>query len=160
MPLDAASFWRFSLRIYGLPKVAPTLIACQDEAGADVTLMLFALWRAQAGERLGAEALAQADEAARPWRERAVRPLREVRRFLKTAGNEAIYEQAKALELAAERLEQERLCAAGIRSASAAAPLAAARENLLSYAGLLSRPLPEDALAILLEAFGTIAGGG
>ncbi len=45
-------FWTFSLEFYGLPDVAPACLRCQDEAGADVNLILFVLWRAASGVRV------------------------------------------------------------------------------------------------------------
>jgi uncharacterized protein (TIGR02444 family) len=36
-------FWRFSLDLYGRPGVAPACLALQDEAGADVNLVLYLL---------------------------------------------------------------------------------------------------------------------
>ena len=56
-------FWDFSLNIYGVPGVAPACLRCQDEAGADVNLILFLLWRAAAGYR-PAEAAGSGEPAA------------------------------------------------------------------------------------------------
>jgi uncharacterized protein (TIGR02444 family) len=44
--------WDFSLRIYGLPGIAPACLRCQDDAGADVNMILLLLWTAKGGVRL------------------------------------------------------------------------------------------------------------
>ncbi len=78
------AFWTFSLRFYQLPGVAESCIELQDRHGADVNLVLFALWAAASGHQLDAEAIAAADRAARQWRETVTQPLRAARRALKT----------------------------------------------------------------------------
>jgi uncharacterized protein (TIGR02444 family) len=80
-----ATFWDFSLRFYPLPGVASACLRCQDEAGADVNLILFALWHAASGMRLQETDIATADAAIEPWREHVVRPLRTLRRALKSS---------------------------------------------------------------------------
>ena len=42
---DAERFWRFALALYGGEEARALLLRLQDEAGLDVPLALFCLWR-------------------------------------------------------------------------------------------------------------------
>jgi uncharacterized protein (TIGR02444 family) len=108
--------WEFSLRVYALPGVAEACLELQDRSGADVNLLLFALFAAELRRRLDSEAFRLLDAAVCRWREDVVRPLRSVRRALKAmpAGSEGgealgLRDLVKRAELDAERLEQSRL---------------------------------------------------
>src|SRR3954469_17211982 len=135
-------FWDFSLAIYALPGIASACLQCQDEAEADVNLILFLLWRAVAGYRLAENEIASLDEQVAPWRERIVKPLRAIRRELKFSDLDksgAFRERIKAAELEAERIEQEALSCAVAREARperALPPVEAARANLRAYAAV------------------------
>jgi uncharacterized protein (TIGR02444 family) len=129
----AEAFWRFSLALYARPGVAGALIALQDRAGADVNLVLYALWLGVRGVRLDAAALAEAAAAIAPINGAAVAPLRGMRRQLRDTddpGRAALRRRILGLELAAERLVQSRLSALhssgqeGDRAGIAAANLA------------------------------------
>jgi len=118
------AFWRFSLAFYGRPGVSEALLALQDRGGADVNLILYALWLGLSGrgalERGGLDA---AEPVARLLREAAVDPLRELRRRLKGTpdGDVALLrERVKGLELDAERIVQRRLAALAPPPAAAA----------------------------------------
>ena len=151
-------FWDFSLEIYRRPEVASACLRCQDEAGADVNLILFLLWRAMSGLRLAEGEIASLDEKVAWWREHVVKPLRTLRRNLKSRTLDqggAFRERIKAAELEAERIEQEALSRTVVdaaRSAPRLAPGDAARANLQAYAAIIGRPLPEQAVNALLEA--------
>jgi uncharacterized protein (TIGR02444 family) len=109
---DAAeALWRFSLAFYARPGVAATCLELQDRAGHDVNLLLYACWLGLSGRgRLTAQSLVAAEDAARPWREAVIAPIRAARRAVKQQGAAPeLYEQAKALELAAERGALSRL---------------------------------------------------
>ncbi len=41
--------WRFALDLYARAGVAPACLTLQDDAGADVTLVLYLLWCAMTG---------------------------------------------------------------------------------------------------------------
>jgi uncharacterized protein (TIGR02444 family) len=110
--LDAAcdAFWRFSCAVYGRPGIAGSLLALQDEAGADVNLALLCLWLGLRGRPLDAAALAAAERAAEPVRAGVLRPLRAARRGLKALGGPAsLYRDANDLELAVEQFAQRAL---------------------------------------------------
>src|SRR5215468_9004885 len=109
-------FWRFSLSFYRQAGVAEACIALQDDCGVDVNLMLFLLWLAAGGRQLSAQNVKELDEAVRGWRELTIIPIRDIRRALKGASTlvvapkqEAFRTKVKALELEAERLQQEAL---------------------------------------------------
>jgi uncharacterized protein (TIGR02444 family) len=106
-------FWDFSLAIYERPGVPEACLGLQDRQGLDVNLMLYCCWAGSRGRALAAGDIAVLVEAAGPWHEQVVKPLRGARRWLKgqTAAPaaepaEALREAIKAQELEAERLEQ------------------------------------------------------
>ena len=152
------ALWAFSLGLYGRAGVAPACLALQDEAGADVNLVLFLLWCAATDRPLDAAAIWAADGRVAPWRGDVVEPLRAVRRALKGEplagfGPEAYRQRIKAAELEAERLVQAALFVAAPAPQGRLDREAAARHHLGLYAGLLGRPLPQEALRTLLAAF-------
>lgn len=137
-PFDA--FWAFSLALYARPGVAPACLALQDAHGKDVIIALFGCWLGASGRgRLDGSALAAAEAIARPWRQQVVEPLRRTRHALKpVAGAEAFYGRMKEIELDAERVAHQRLCALAPAADPRAGPaerLAAARANLALYVG-------------------------
>jgi uncharacterized protein (TIGR02444 family) len=139
---DSEELWRFSLTFYARPGVSEALIALQDRARCDVNLMLFALWLGVSGRsRLTKEELAIADRIARPIGTDIVEPLRALRRKLSSAPDrdvQRLREGIKALELAAEKVIQDRLgCAArpAFGDADPAARAGAACANLALYLG-------------------------
>jgi uncharacterized protein (TIGR02444 family) len=155
-------FWRFSLNFYRQAGVAEACIALQDDCGVDVNLMLFVLWLAASGRQLSLEAVKQLDEAVRDWREHTVIPIRALRRTLKGAPTlveagkqEAFRTKMKALELEAERLQQEALYARSraVPHGSEAPPPAAARANLAAYESMLGTRFAKAAVDRLLSAF-------
>jgi uncharacterized protein (TIGR02444 family) len=162
-PASAGSpFWRFSLRFYRLPGAAEACIRLQEEAGADVNLLLFLLWHGTQLRRLSGQEVERLEQKIAPWRDRAVIPLRAIRRALKSpqglveAGSaEAFRTRIKAVELEAERLQQEamydlvRVSLFGEEAPSAAA---AARDNVAAYAGFCAGAFAQPAVDTLLEA--------
>ncbi len=143
--------WDFSLAVYARPGVPAACLDLQDRRGVDVNVLLFAVWAGLAcGVRLSAEELERIDSTIAPWRAEVVRPLRAVRRRVK-GEDQALYERLKAAELAAERVQQDRLFAAsGLVPASGPGPggsvdRAAANLRLLV-------PGDDPALAALLAA--------
>lgn len=154
-------FWRFSLRFYALPKVAPACIDLQDNGGADVNLMLVLLFLAESCLQVTRQDIARLDDAIGAWREEAVKPLRGLRRRLKEGIGgcppgtvEGFRSQIKRMELEAERIEQHWLEreVKGTALQSAPSRVAAAHTNLAAYDAYLGR-LPEEPLKIVLEAF-------
>ncbi len=149
------AFWRFSLALYGRPGVADSCLKLQDEAGADVNLLLLGFWRAEQGlAPWNAAEIAALAAAIAPVNE-VLRPFRAARRGLKIlAGTEAgaaeLYQQAKALELRLEELVQLRL--AELTPAPAAGDLPkpdAAAAHLAAYMATLAQPAHPAAEALL-----------
>jgi uncharacterized protein (TIGR02444 family) len=164
LPGDAAAeLWRFSLAVYARPGVAQACLALQDRAGLDVNLLLFCCWAGLRGHRLSPAELDEAAAAAGPWQREIVAPLRAIRRRLKQAtglerrAGEALYAQAKALELAAEEAEQRLLAAAvpvAPREAGDADQAACAAANLRLYAGDAAAGTAAELAALLAGCFG------
>jgi uncharacterized protein (TIGR02444 family) len=112
-----AECWAFALAIYAKPGVAEACLALQDEAGVDVMMLLTTTFAAVKHRLLLApDEIRALNEACRLWREQIVWPLRAIRSGLKTGpqpapseATEQFRSQVKALELAAEKLENKRL---------------------------------------------------
>ena len=149
-------FWDFSLATYGRDGVADACIALQEAHGADVNVLLFCAWTGRNGARLDRAQIEAACGAVRGWHEEVVRPLRSVRRRLKSALDgsppselqAALRARIQKIEIDAEHIEQLRLAALadapgfggfGDFGASGAAPLdsAAARANMEAYLSVL-----------------------
>jgi len=160
-PADGEALWRFSVAFYARPGVSEALIALQDRAGCDVNLMLFALWLGVSGcGRLTKKELTAAARIARPIRVDIVEPLRALRRRLKPYSDEDVQRLRhgiKSLELAAEKVAQDRLGRAARPvngKADPAARAAAARTNLGLYLGPELACSPEaSTIGKALDAF-------
>jgi uncharacterized protein (TIGR02444 family) len=158
---DDEALWRFSLAFYRRSGVSEALIALQDRADLDVNLMLFALWVGVSGRgRLFKEGLKIADRIARPIRADIVEPLRALRRRLKPdpdADVQRLREGIKALELAAEKVIQDRLgrtVPPALGDPDPAARTAAANANLALYLGpKMARSSEAATIGKALEAF-------
>jgi uncharacterized protein (TIGR02444 family) len=156
-------FWRFSLGFYRQPRVADACIALQEEAGVDVNLLLFLLWQATRKRAFAAAEVAGLERRVGPWREMTVVPLRAVRRALRSppalveaGAAESFRTRIKAVELEAERLQQEamyELARSSPLGAEASAPAAAARANISAYQAICSAAFSEPAVETLLAAF-------
>lgn len=106
-------FWEFSLAVYGRPGVPAACLALQDGRGIDVNILLFAAWAGlECATALTPAALDGVDASVSAWRRDVVQPLRAIRRRVRTE-DEGLYRRMKAVELEAERVQQDRLFAAG-----------------------------------------------
>jgi uncharacterized protein (TIGR02444 family) len=101
------SLWDWSLEAYARPGVAEACLELQDRHGHSVPYLLWAAWAARHGRTLSLAPLTAGADLARTWEEIAVGPLRHVRRQLKASIGgieaQAVRDQVKAAELAAER---------------------------------------------------------
>jgi uncharacterized protein (TIGR02444 family) len=169
-PSPAGSpFWRFSLQFYRLPGVAEACIKLQEESGVDVNLLLFLLWHAARQRVLSRAEVEGLEHKIAAWRNLTVIPLRAVRRALKTppglvdAGTaEAFRTRIKAVELEAERLQQEAMYAlvrASLLGAAAPSVEDAARANVAAYASLCRAALAAPAIDTLLAALPKVHSG-
>ena len=113
----ANRFWDFSLHVYRQPGVPEACLGLQDRHSIDVNLMLYCAWAgAEAGIDLGPGDLRQLAAGVDDWHDRVVRRLRAVRADLKRQSHGApaalaasLRERIKAMELEAERIEQDML---------------------------------------------------
>jgi len=162
---ETTPFWRFSLHFYRQPGVSDACIALQDECGVDVNLLLFLLWLADDGQLLSADEVKKLDDKVRDWRKLTIAPIRDARRKLKGAETlidpgkqEAFRNKVKAIELEAERLQQEALYALSQSSpvGKHAAPPAAARGNVSAYERIMKVTFPQGAIDVVLGAFDSL----
>jgi uncharacterized protein (TIGR02444 family) len=165
---ETTPFWRFSLRFYRQPGVSGACIALQDNCGVDVNLLLFLFWLADDGQLLSADEVRRLDNKVRDWRNLTVVPIRDARRKLKgtetlidPAKQEAFRTKIKAVELEAERLQQEALYAFSQSGplGKHAEPRAAARGNVSEYERVMNVTFPRDALDVLVNAFDLLERG-
>ncbi len=147
--------WRFALNLYARPGVAPACLALQDDAAADVTLVLYLLWCAMTGRWLDAGTIAATEARLAPWRAAVVEPLRAARRAMKGGGllpgidTERCRERVKAAELEAERSALAALFA--IAPAVSERRTDAAEQFLATYEAYLGKALPEEAVRALVD---------
>jgi uncharacterized protein (TIGR02444 family) len=158
-------FWRFSLKFYRQPSVSEACIALQDGCGVDVNLMLFLLWLASDDRQLSAGEVKMLDDNVRDWRNLTIIPIRDVRRKLKDAPTlveigtqEAFRNKVKAVELEAEKLQQEALYAFAKSGplGTEASPTVAALANILAYESVLGVHFPKPTVAALASAFAAV----
>ena len=104
--LDNA-LWQYACRIYSQAGMEAALLNLQDEHGADINLILQALWLASEGIEWTPECIPADYEK---WVAEQVIPIRTMRRSLKTdwveqrdEGYESFRQQVKKLELQAEQ---------------------------------------------------------
>ncbi len=156
-------FWDFSLATYGRNGVADACIALQEAHGADVNILLFCAWAGCNGVRLDRAQIGAACRAVRAWHEEVVRPIRSVRRRLKTAVDgappgrltSALRARVQKIEIDAEHIEQLRLAALadGLQTGTVTPDGTAARANMAEYLSVLG----SDAGAETDAALDTIA---
>jgi uncharacterized protein (TIGR02444 family) len=162
--------WLFALGFYARPGVADALLQLQDRLGADVCLVLFALYAArELGTVLDAPELEHLDAAVAAWRAEVVLPLRAVRRRMRSgpepapsAASEPLRGQIKAAEICAEQIELAVLarCLPAHRRACKRAPVEA-RALLDALAAFYIARCGNSALRDAPEiraAFATLAG--
>ena len=131
-------FWEFSRTVYERPGVAPACLALQDRHGLDVNMLLFCCFAGGRGRALADEEIARLTGAVTRWQREVVRPLRAVRRWLKTQTSaprqlaESLRSVIKLQELEAERVGQFLLIDAIDPGAGRSAP-GQAGQNLRAY---------------------------
>ena len=161
--VSGSPFWAFSLRFYGLQGVPPACIALQEDCSIDVNLLLFCLFAAHERRRLAAADIVKIHAASEPWKMGAVVPLRAARVYLRepallvnASAAAALRQKVKAVELDAERMQQEGLFAAfplQNLGEPAANRHAAAQKNLEAFAAAMGRVLGSSPKQTLIAAF-------
>ncbi len=173
-----SEFWAFSLAVYARPGIPAACLELQERHGADVNLVLAALWAAYSGlGRLDAADWERLEGVVGAFHREVVRPLRTARRALKPIGETTTAAAApagsirlvvKAAELDAEHLEQIMIeadlnagrAAGNAGAAGAADPDATARRNVLAYLtwlGRLSDSRDEAAIGALVNGGRSVA---
>jgi uncharacterized protein (TIGR02444 family) len=159
-------FWRFSLKFYGQSGVSDACIALQDGCGIDVNLLLFLFWLASERQLLSPDEVKKLDATIKSWRELTIIPIRDTRRKLKgaktfvdPAKQEALRDKVKAVELEAEKLQQEALYAFTQTGplGKPSEPSDAARGNVAAYEHAMGASFPEASVDVLVGAFDDIA---
>jgi uncharacterized protein (TIGR02444 family) len=155
-------FWRFSLHFYRQADVSDACLALQDNCGIDVNLLLFLFWLAAGRQLLSAAEVKTLDDTVRDWRNLTIIPIRDIRRKLKVAATlvapgkqEGFRTKIKAIELDAERLQQEALYDSTKSGplGTQASPPAAARANVVAYEGVMGTTFPKSSVDVLIGAF-------
>jgi uncharacterized protein (TIGR02444 family) len=161
-PISKSPFWQFSIKFYAVPGVADSCIALQDQAKVDVNILFFLLWNATQGRTYKKADVAEVERRIGAWRDMAVAPIRTVRRALKSPppvmapeAAESLRTRIKAVELEAERLQQEALYELAQTSRlgePSASPAKAARTSVDAYQAVIG-PFPQAPLDTVLSAF-------
>jgi uncharacterized protein (TIGR02444 family) len=127
MSSENEGLWAFALRLYGAPGVSDACLVLQDESGVDVPVLLFSAWLASSSVAMTQSELARIDGLVKAWRDEVIKPLRAVRRRLKSGPHPApgpqtedLRNAVKAVELASEKIALALLEAEGAALAGAA----------------------------------------
>lgn len=144
------NFWVFACDVYGAPGVSARLLELQDDCGADVIAILYALWRGTRGEALSSQDAARIFQTSAQWSAELTAPVRRARRSLsrKYAEGRRVLD---LLEAAAESGEVARAY-----KALAAAELAVERAAIVALEAMVITPRlasPSEALACNLAAY-------
>jgi uncharacterized protein (TIGR02444 family) len=159
---EITPFWRFSLHFYKQAGVSDACIKLQDDCGVDVNLLLYLFWLASDGRQLTADEVKNLDGKVKSWRELTIIPIRDARRKLKGAATlldpkrqEAFRDKVKAVELEAERLQQEALYEFTKSGplGKAAPQREAARANIGALESAIAKSFPKQAVDVLIGGF-------
>ncbi len=149
-------FWRFSLAVYEPADVANEALALQEAIGLDVNLLLFCAWLGTRAIALSRGDIEAASRVVASWHNSVVRPLRGVRRHIKTQYGDAfenLRSRVKDDELQAEQAEQAMLFAyaQGIQSSQSDVDRRdAIARNVTEYISMMSGAAPSVPAAPLL----------
>lgn len=136
----------------------------QDQWQLDIPMLFYCAWMGARGQRLAADDIAAADHGVALWRSEVIRPLREIRRRMKTGPHpapndetEALRAKVKAAELQSEQLELRWLEDGFSHAGCNCEPTTALAINLRlcfeHYAG--QEPANEGPLAAATTSFGS-----
>lgn len=111
------TFWDFSVRTYRTEFVPEACLSLQDERGVDVNMLLFCCWYGVTRGQQEKEKFQHVFEFSENWAEQVVRPLRNVRTWMKLDGcidprmpTETCMEfreKVKGVEFNAEKIQQD-----------------------------------------------------
>ncbi|TCT06078.1 TIGR02444 family protein [Aquabacter spiritensis] len=170
MTEDHSRLRDYAVALYGRAGVSAACLLLQERTGLDVNVLLFAAWMGAArGHALAPAEAGQAEALVRDWHREVVRPLRAVRRRLKTgpapAPSEAtarLREKLQGLEISAELVELDELGRFG-EALAPAAPDGAGRDKaaagmiavVAAAAGRALETEEKDAVDIIARAAGS-----
>lgn len=168
MGRDLQSLTEHALALYAREGVSAACLLLQERTGLDVNVLLFAAWMGAArGKALGPKEVDEAQARVADWHNEVVRPLRAVRRRLKTGPAPApsektarLREKLQRLEIAAEIVELEELGALGTQlgAAPAKSPCDMAAAGMLAVveaaAGRAVETDERDAVDLIARAAG------
>lgn len=102
------ALWDFALALYSSPGVEETVLRLQDQANANVNLLLWACWLQKRNIALSKAMLLEAEASIAEWDRAVVRVLRGLRRRLKDQEGRSrviadLRREIKSAELLAER---------------------------------------------------------
>jgi uncharacterized protein (TIGR02444 family) len=157
------AFWTFALNLYSDQRLSEVFLRLQDFHSADVTIVLLLLWLAAWGRALDVAELSLLNAELDSWRQDVVKPLRQVRRFLKNASvkfdGAAVQELRlgiKHSELEAERIQMQllsKLCPVDVsEEVDRRNIVQTARGNLTNYQALLSTEFASADVDVLISA--------
>ena len=154
--------WDFALQLYAAPGVGDACLVLQDESGVDVPVLLFAAWLSKYSVALTEAELVRIDQIVAEWRNEVVKPLRAVRRRLKsgpypapTTVTETLRNGVKGIELSSEKIELAVLEAEGEALLAAATSPVDAADNLALVLRHFRRADPDVKAAEALAAIET-----
>ncbi len=165
---DSGAVTRFALALYRSGDVSPACLALQDRLDVDVNLVLYAAFVGAVRAQVLTEAhLNSARCVVDEWHREVVRPLRSVRRRLKTGPSPAptpatmeLRRELQRLEIKAEVVELAQLDAFAAQQDgphAAGSPVARATEAITAVALAVSGRTPAEFDAQILDAVAVIA---
>jgi uncharacterized protein (TIGR02444 family) len=162
----SSPFWAFSLGFYRMTGVPEACLVLQDRSGADVNIVLFLLWLASQKRRLRSDAVRALADKVRAWQSGVIAPIRALRRELKSdaplldKGTAEVFRtKVKALELEAERLQQEAMYALApdLPSEPESSVEAAAAAHIAAYQDVIGQRFDAEAMEALLNALSSLS---
>ena len=102
-------YWSFSLAVYANRQVAQWCLGLQNQAGANVNILLLLWWLGEKEVSVDATQLNTLHKTAMLFDDQLLKPLRELRKKAKTRCAASLYQEIKKVELALEKHQQEEL---------------------------------------------------
>ncbi|WP_324764079.1 TIGR02444 family protein (plasmid) [Sinorhizobium meliloti] len=163
MTAERQRLWDFALGFYAASGVGEACLTLQDECGVDVPVLLFSAWLSKHSVALTEAELVRIDGVVADWRDEVVKPLRSVRRRLKSGpqpapnhDTEALRNGLKGIELGSEKIEMAVLEAEGEALIAAGGAPVDAADNLAlvlrHFHAAGPNPKTVEALAAIGEA--------
>lgn len=158
----SADFWEWSIERYEYDGVASRLLSLQDNLDLNVNIVLWCGWCAENFGDIPELVVRKALDLSAHWSRDVTGALRSARRALKSpprqadaTAAEALREEVRRAELAAEKIEQEMLARLAHDMlpppSDASNPLARLRRNLVNYASIAGAQRREGFSVTILD---------